>query len=209
MKKYSIEFLGTFFLLLISALTENPIAIGLGLASLIYVGAHVSGAHYNPAVSIAMVIRGEINKTECFKYCIAQILGAIAGSFIYFLITNNVFEIQPDSDTTRTQFLIAEFIFTFLLVITILFVGTHPKLKDNQFYGAAIGLTVIASQYSIAEISSSVLNPAISIGPAIFNIFSGQETNISLDYSPYYVFITILSGVFAAFIFKFYLKENN
>ena len=75
------------------------------------------------------------------------------------------------------QFLIAEFIFTFLLVITILFVGTHPKLKDNQFYGAAIGLTVIASQYSIAEISSSVLNPAISLGPpAIFNVFNGQGT---------------------------------
>ena len=117
MKKYSIEFFGTFFLLLISALTENPIAIGLGLASLIYVGAHISGAHYNPAVSIAMVIRGEINKTECFKYCSAQILGAIAGSFIYFLITNNIFEIQPDSNTTRIQFLIAEFIFTFLNAI--------------------------------------------------------------------------------------------
>ena len=209
MKKYSIEFFGTFFLLLISALTENPIAIGLGLASLIYVGAHISGAHYNPAVSIAMVIRGEINKAECFKYCTAQILGAIAGSFIYFLITNNIFEIQPDSNTTRTQFLIAEFIFTFLLVITILFVGTHPKLKDNQFYGAAIGLTVIASQYSIGEISSSVLNPAISLGPAIFNVFNGQGTNMSLAFSPYYIIITIIAGVLAAYLFKFYLKEKN
>ena len=91
MKKYSIEFFGTFFLLLISALTENPIAIGLGLASLIYIGAHISGAHYNPAVSIAMVIRGEISKTECLKYTIAQILGAIAGSFIYFLIVRFLF----------------------------------------------------------------------------------------------------------------------
>ena len=209
MKKYSIEFFGTFFLLLISALTENPIAIGLGLASLIYVGAHISGAHYNPAVSIAMVIRGEINKTECFKYCSAQILGAIAGSFIYFLITNNIFEIQPDSNTTRIQFLIAEFIFTFLLVITILFVGTHPKLKDNQFYGDAIGLTVIASQYSIGEISSSVLNPAISLGPAIFNIFNGQGINMSLAFSPYYIFITIIAGVLAAYLFKIYLKEKN
>ncbi|MDB2321595.1 aquaporin family protein [Flavobacteriaceae bacterium] len=209
MKKYSIEFLGTFFLLLISALTENPIAIGLGLASLIYIGAHISGAHYNPAVSIAMFIRGEISNTECFKYTIAQILGAIVGSFFYFMITNNVFQIQPDSNTTKTQFLIAEFIFTFLLVITILFVGTHPKLKDNQFYGVVIGLTVVASQYSIGEISSSVLNPAISLGPSIFNIFNGQGINMSLAFSPYYIFITIVGGVFAAYLFKFYLKEKK
>ena len=138
-----------------------------------------------------------------------QILGAIVGSFIYFLITNDIFEIQPDSNTTRIQFLFAEFIFTFLLVITILFVGTHPKLKDNQFYGPAIGLTVIASQYSIDEISSSVLNPAISLGPAIFNIFNGQGINMSLAFSPYYIFITIIAGVLAAYLFKIYLKAKK
>ena len=209
MKKYSIEFLGTFFLLLISGLADNPIAIGVGLAVLCYIGGHISGAHYNPAVSIAMVIRGEINKVECGKYIISQVLGAIAASFIYFVITDNVFEIQPSSDTTRIQFLIAEFIFTFLLVLTILFVATHPKLKENQFYGAAIGLSVMTSQYSIGEISSSALNPAISLGPALFNILNGEGSNMSLAFSPYYITITIISGIFAAYLFKFYLKDNN
>jgi aquaporin Z len=209
MKKYSIEFLGTFFLLLISALADNPIAIGVGLAVLCYIGGHISGAHYNPAVSIAMVIRGEINKVECGKFILSQVLGAVFASFVYFLITNNVFEIQPSSETTLSQFLIAEFIFTFLLVITILFVGTHPKLKGNQFYGAVIGLSVMTSQYSIGEISSSVLNPAISIGPALFNLVNGEGSNMSLAFSPYYISITIISGVFAAYMFKLYLKENN
>ncbi len=156
-----------------------------------------------------MVIRGEINKVECGKYIISQVLGAIAASFIYFVITDNVFEIQPSSDTTRIQFLIAEFIFTFLLVLTILFVATHPKLKGNQFYGAAIGLSVMTSQYSIGEISSSALNPAISLGPALFNILNGEGSNMSLAFSPYYITITIISGVFAAYLFKFYLKDNN
>ena len=86
MKKYSIEFLGTFFLLLISALADNPIAIGVGLAVLCYIGGHISGAHYNPAVSIAMVIRGEINKVECGKFILSQVLGAVFASFVYFLI---------------------------------------------------------------------------------------------------------------------------
>jgi aquaporin Z len=128
---------------------------------------------------------------------------------VYFLITNDVFEIQPSSNTSLSQFLIAEFIFTFLLVITILFVGTHPKLKGNQFYGAVIGLSVMTSQYSIGEISSSVLNPAISIGPALFNLLNGEGSNMSLLFSPYYISITIISGVFAAYMFKLYLKENN
>ena len=128
---------------------------------------------------------------------------------MYFLITNDVFEIQPSSNTSLSQFLIAEFIFTFLLVSTILFVGTHPKLKGNQFYGAVIGLSVMTSQYSIGEISSSVLNPAISIGPALFNLLNGEGSNMSLLFSPYYISITIISGVFAAYMFKLYLKENN
>ena len=72
MKKYTIEFFGTFFLLLISALSQNPIAIGLGLAALIYTGAHISGAHYNPAVSLAMLIRGEITKKDCLLYVLFQ-----------------------------------------------------------------------------------------------------------------------------------------
>jgi glycerol uptake facilitator-like aquaporin len=208
MRKYTIEFFGTFFLLLISALSENPIAIGLGLAALIYTGAHISGAHYNPAVSLAMFIRGEINRKDLLFYIVFQILGAIFGSLAYFLITNGFFEIEPNSSTTRNQFLIAEFIFTFLLVITILFVATHPKIKKNNYYGAVIGLVVVASQYSIGDISSSVLNPAISIGPSLFNIADSGSINMSLAFSPYYIAITLIASVFSAYIYNFYLKED-
>ena len=98
MKKYTIEFFGTFFLLLISALSQNPIAIGLGLAALIYTGAHISGAHYNPAVSLAMLIRGEITKKDCLLYVLFQILGAVFGSLVYFLITNDYFDAIPEKE---------------------------------------------------------------------------------------------------------------
>ena len=67
----------------------------------------------------------------------------------------------------------------------------------------------MTSQYSIGEISSSALNPAISLGPALFNILNGEGSNMSLAFSPYYITITIISGVFAAYLFKFYLKDNN
>ena len=68
MKKYLTEFVGTFFLVLIIGLSQNPIAIGFGLTVLVYMGAHVSGAHYNPAVSFAMLLRKEINSSDFFKY---------------------------------------------------------------------------------------------------------------------------------------------
>ena len=209
MKKYTIEFFGTFFLLLISALSQNPIAIGLGLAALIYTGAHISGAHYNPAVSLAMLIRGEITKKDCLLYVLFQILGAVFGSLVYFLITNDYFDAIPEKENfNMNQFLIAEFVFTFLLVFTILFVATHPKIKENNYYGAVIGLVVVASQYSIGDISSSVLNPAISIGPSLFNIVDSDSMNMSLAFSPYYIIITLIAGVFSAFIYGFYSKKD-
>ena len=78
MKKYLTEFVGTFFLVLIIGLSNNPLAIGFGLTVLVYMGAHISGAHYNPAVSFAMLLKKEINSSNFFKYLLSQILGAFA-----------------------------------------------------------------------------------------------------------------------------------
>ena len=76
MNKYIIEFLGTLFLVLIIGLSQNPIAIGLGLAVLVYMGAHISGAHYNPAVSLSMLINKQIQLKEFSFYVASQLLGS-------------------------------------------------------------------------------------------------------------------------------------
>ena len=74
MNKYTIEFLGTFFLVLIIGLSQNPVAIGLGLAVLVYMGAHISGAHYNPVVTLAMYINDQIDLKESGKYIASQLI---------------------------------------------------------------------------------------------------------------------------------------
>ena len=95
MKKYLTEFVGTFFLVLIIGLSQNPLAIGFGLTVLVYMGAHISGAHYNPAVSFAMLLRKEINSSDFFKYLLSQILGAFAAAFLVANMSSNML-VQPD-----------------------------------------------------------------------------------------------------------------
>ena len=137
MKKYLTEFIGTLFLVLIIGLTQNPLAIGFGLTVLVYMGAHISGAHYNPAVSLAMLIKKEIDTSDFFKYLISQILGASLAAYLVFLLSSNMV-VQPNLDESIYQILLAEVLFTYLLVLVILNVACHPKLKGNSFYGFAL-----------------------------------------------------------------------
>ena len=152
MKKYLTEFVGTFFLVLIIGLSNNPLAIGFGLTVLVYMGAHISGAHYNPAVSFAMLLRKEINSSNFFKYLLSQILGAFAAAFLVANMSSNMV-VQPDLQEPVAMILVAELIFTYLLVFVILNVATHPNLDGNSFYGFAIGLTVITLFLNLTKIS--------------------------------------------------------
>ena len=171
MKKYLTEFVGTFFLVLIIGLSNNPLAIGLVLF-LVYMGAHISGAHYNPAVSFAMLLRKEINSSDFFKYLLSQILGAFAAAFLVSNMSSNML-VQPDLAEPVAIILVAELILTYLLVFVILNV-LHPNLDGNSFYGFAIGLTVMAGAFCVGPLSGGVFNPAVSIGPSLVDIITGS-----------------------------------
>ena len=126
MKKYLTEFIGTFFLVLIIGLSKNPLAIGFGLTILVYMGAHISGAHYNPAVSLAMLMRKEININDFIKYISSQVLGASLAAYVVSIMMSNMI-VQPDLQEPVAVILIAELLFTYLLVFVILNVATHPN----------------------------------------------------------------------------------
>ena len=204
MKKYLTEFIGTLFLVLIIGLTQNPLAIGFGLTVLVYMGAHISGAHYNPAVSLAMLIKKEIDTSDFFKYLISQILGASLAAYLVFLLSSNMV-VQPNLDESIYQILLAEVLFTYLLVLVILNVACHPKLKGNSFYGFAIGLTVMGGAYSVGGLSGGVFNPAVSIGPSIIDFISGN--GISHYFTWYYLVAPIIGSLIAVVHFKFILKK--
>ena len=204
MKKYLTEFIGTMFLVLIIGLTQNPLAIGFGLTVLVYMGAHISGAHYNPVVSLAMFIKKEIAGIDFFKYITAQILGATFAAYLVFLLSSNMV-IQPNLDESIYQILLAEALFTYLLVLVILNVACHPRLRDNSFYGLAIGLTVMAGAYSVGGLSGGVFNPAVSIGPSIIDLISGY--GVSQYFTWYYIVAPIIGSLIAVLHFNFIIKK--
>ena len=203
MNKYTIEFLGTFFLVLIIGLSQNPVAIGLGLAVLVYMGAHISGAHYNPVVSLAMLINNQIELKEFSFYLASQLLGSVVATYFIMLLGNDFNVVSNTNDIS--SFFIAEILFTFLLVFVILNVALNKNLKGNQFYGLAIGLTVTAGAFTVGNISGAVFNPAVSFGPSLFSFIDPQVlgTNISSsDFFIYYLISGIIGSVIASYLYK-------
>ena len=204
MKKYITEIIGTFFLVLIIGLTGNPIAIGLGLAVLVYMGAHVSGAHYNPAVTLSMYINDQIDIKESGKYVASQLIGSVLAVYILAKLGQDSFSVVSKTKEIES-FFIAEILFTFLLVFVILNVALNKSLKDNQFYGIAIGLTVTAGAFSVGDISGAVFNPAVSFGPSLMSFIDPQVVGDSIPSSDFFVyyFITGITGsVLASYLYK-------
>ena len=204
MKKYLTEFIGTFFLVLIIGLSKNPLAIGFGLTILVYMGAHISGAHYNPAVSLAMLLRKEININDFIKYISSQVLGASLAAYVVSIMSSNMI-VQPDLQESVAIILLAELMFTYLLVFVILNVATHPNLEGNSFYGFAIGLTVMTGAYCVGPLTGGVFNPAVSIGPSLIDLVTGN--GISQHFLWYYLTAPVAGSVLAVIHFNFILKK--
>ena len=195
MKNYLTELFGTFFLVLIIGINGNPLAIGFGLMVLIYLGFHSSGAHYNPIVTIAMLFRKEISLLDSINYIIFQILGAIlAGSAVFFL-TSVTMEVQPNLSATVYQILGYEVLFTYLYVYAFLTVTSHPKLKNNSFYGLVLGATIMVGLFSSIQTSGGVFNPATSVGVTLSHLFIGD--GVSKYYLWYYLVGPALGGLIA------------
>ena len=169
MKKYITEFIGTFFLVLVVGLTGNPLAIGAVLMVMIYAGGHISGGHYNPAVTLAVLIRHRIQPGEAAVYMGSQ----LAGGFVAALLVG-VFRELPlvaDQPIDITKALIAEILGTFALAYVVLNVATAKANAGNSYFGLAIGFTVLAMAYCFGAFSGGAFNPAVAVGASVMNAF--------------------------------------
>lgn len=177
MNKYLIEFIGTFFLVLVIGLTGNPIAIGGILVALVYMGVHISGAHYNPAITLAIYLRKKIEAKEAIRYILFQIAGAFLAAVTYYLVKGNTFApIPAEGFHYNLKPLMIEMLFTFALTMVVLNVATHSKTKGNSFYGIAIGLTVLGAAFAGGPISGGAYNPAVAIGPILVDTIMGGSS---------------------------------
>ena len=200
MKNYIIEFIGTFFLVLAIGLTRNPLAIGVMLMVMVYMGGHISGAHYNPAVSIAMIFRGLLSVKEAINYILSQLAGAFLAAIFVQWVGGSVMEVGPSNTASVLQILSVEAIFTFALVLVILNVATNPKTEGNSYYGLAIGFTVMAGAFAGGGISGGAYNPAVGTGPILVDVIMGDGNTLSNLW--YYLVGPIVGAMAAAYVYK-------
>ena len=174
-KKLAAEFIGTFFLIFtVGAATAKtgagalaPFAAGGVLMVMVFAGGHVSGSHYNPAVTAAIMIRGKIKPREAFSYAMTQLVAAVLAG----LLARGIDGAGVAAATGATwKALTVEFLFTFALVYVALNVATSDGTRDNSFYGLAIGFTVVVGALAVGGISGGAFNPAVALGASIVGL---------------------------------------
>ena len=211
MGKYLTEFIGTFFLVLtigccvIGGANPAPLAIGSILAVMIFAGGHVSGGHYNPAVTLAVTMRGRCSLTDAVPYVVSQIAAAVVAAFtVRFLMPADKLAAQTAIDLSATvaQALLAEALFTFALCYVVLNVATAKANANNSFYGLAIGFTVLAGAFSVGGISGGAFNPAVAVGIALLGLTS--MSNIWI-----YLLADLAGGALAAIVFSIINPEDK
>lgn len=210
MKKTLTEFIGTFFLVLTVGLTVTagstfaPLAIGASLMIMVYMGGHISGGHYNPAVSLAAMMRGALPASQYAPYVIAQVAGAVAAALITYVITGRTFAPAPGADATTLGALLVEILYTFALCLVVLNTAVSRRTQGNSYYGLAIGFTVVVAAFAGGGISGGAFNPAVGIGPILVNaaIGGGSVTALWL-----YIVGPLAGGALASLVFG--LQEDG
>ena len=196
MNKLITEFLWVFFLVLVIALSGDPLTIGVVLMVMVYMWGHVSWAHYNPAATLAIWMRWWMWMNEALQYALAQVLG-----WFFAVVVASIFgatfipAFGPGVEIVPA--FVAEFLFTFALVLVILNVATAATTKWNDYFGAAIGLIVFVWAMSVWAISGWVFNPAVGLGPWLFDVLQwGGFAHIRV-----YIVATLLWWAAAAWVF--------
>jgi len=200
------EFIGTLFLVTAALLGGGSVpglAPAAALCLSIYAMGHISGGHYNPAVSLGVWLRGRMSQRELIEYVCAQFAAAIVAFVIYRIMAGA----HPDGWKAPElpdfgKALVGEFLFTFLLVSTVLHVATTKALANNQFYGLAIGLCVIAGAASVGKYSGGAFNPAVGLGIVI----SGQAAFSAIAV---YLLACFGGGAVAAIVFRVMLPGEH
>src|SRR5215471_11914461 len=202
MNKYIAEFIGTFFLVLTVGCTVvgagtgviAPLAIGAALMVMVFAGGHISGGHYNPAVTVGILIRGKLQPTDVVPYWIAQLAGAAVAALLVGKVLRAGVAVTPIALHVGPA-LLAEFLFTFALVYVVLNAATAEGTSGNSFYGLAIGMTVMTGAFAVGDISGGAFNPAVALGICILGI--SDWGNIWI-----YLLANFVAGVIAAVIFQ-------
>lgn len=201
MNKYITEFIGTFFLVFTIGCTVipgtpgviPPLAIGAALMVMIFAGGHVSGAHYNPAVTLAVWIRGRCETKDVLPYWVAQVAAGIVAAVVAVWLVGK--SGAPMEIKNVPAAFVAEFLFTFALAYVVVNTATAKGTAGNSFYGLAIGMTVMTGAFAVGGISGGAFNPAVAVGVAVMKLVSFSQIWIHLV-------ADLAGGLVAGLVFK-------
>ncbi len=201
MKKYLVEFIGTFFLVFTVGMAVRsgaalaPLAIGASLMVMIFAGGHVSGGHFNPAVTLAVFIRGKCETKDVIPYWLAQFAAGLVAALLVTFLFNGKPAGGPALHGTVPS-AIVEFLFTFALAWVVLNVATAKGTNGNSFYGLAIGMTVMTGAVAVGGVSGGAFNPAVGLGVFTMGLESAKQFGL-------YLGADLAGGLVAALTYKF------
>jgi len=201
MKKYIVEFIGTFFLVFTVGLAVRqgavlaPLAIGAVLMVMIFAGGHISGGHFNPAVTLAALLRGRCATRDAIPYWVAQFLAGFAAAMLVNFLMGGRVDLSGVAKHPALNSFIVEFLFTFALAWVVLNVATSKATMGNSFYGLAIGFTVLVGAVTVGGISGGAFNPAVGLGVFTMGLESGRQFGV-------YLISEFAGAAVAAFAFR-------
>jgi aquaporin Z len=206
-RKLAVEFIGMFLFMFTVGMATNkagagvlaPLAIGSILMVMVFAGGHISGGHFNPAVSTAVFRRGRMTAVEFRGYMVTQFVAAILAALVVRIVGGH--EVHA-SVAGAGRMLIAEFLFTFGLCWVVLNVATARGTEGNSFYGLAIGFTVLAGAFAVGGVSGGAFNPAIAVGAMVTGLF--KWSNIWI-----YLLAEFLGGAAAAAVFLYIMPAEK
>jgi len=167
---------------------------------MIFAGGHISGGHFNPAVTLRIWLRGKCEANDVVPYMISQIMGAVLAAFAVKLLKGGA-AVTPFQAATLPA-LLAEFLSTFALVYVVLNTATAKGTSGNSFYGLAIGFTVLAGAFSVGNISGGAFNPAVAAGISFMGL--SPWPNIWI-----YLVADFVAGAVVASIFEAVNSTDN
>ncbi len=206
-RKLVVEFVGMFLFMFTVGMATNtagagvlaPLAIGSVLMVMVFAGGHVSGGHFNPAVSTAVFLRRRMESIEFAAYVATQGVAAVIAGLVVRYVGGREAQTPVAS---AGKMLIAEFLFTFALAWVVLHVATARGTDGNSFYGLAIGFTVVTGAFAVGGISGGAFNPAIALGAMVTGLFEWSNLWI-------YLLADFLGAAAAAYAFLYVLPAEK
>ena len=206
-RKLAVEFIGMFMFVFTVGMATNtagagalaPLAIGSVLMVMVFAGGHISGGHFNPAVSTAVFLRGKMNSNEYRGYMLTQFVAAVLAGLTVRVVGGHEAAAHVAG---AGRMLIAEFLFTFTLAFVVLNVATARDTDGNSFYGLAIGFTVVVGAFAVGGISGGAFNPAIAVGAMVTGLF--KWSNIWI-----YLLADFIGGAAGAYAFLYIVPAKK